>query len=563
MGDDTRSDAVSAALISQAECKLVQTAREWQATFDASGDAIWVLDQEHRVVRSNREADRLWHLPCGAAVGQHCYEVVHGTDVPIPECPVQRARLSGHRETQTLQLGGRWYQVTGDPMLDEAGQYAGAVHVVRDVTELKRVEDLAALNAKRMQALLQLNQMTGADLQAITDFALEEAVRLTQSKIGYLAFVSEDESTMTMHSWSKEAMAECAIIDKPIVYLVASTGLWGEAIRQRRPVITNDFAAENPLKKGYPQGHVRVERHLNVPVFDGSRIVIVAGVGNKAGEYEQGDVQQLTLLMEGMWRLLERKRSEQALRESEDRLRLLNASLEERVGERTLELEASTRELEAFSYSVSHDLRAPLRAVDGFSLALLEDCGAALDPQGKDYLNRIRAATQRMGSLIDDMLRLSRLTRAEMAVEQVDLTEMAWSVIRELQRAQPERSVDVSISEGLVALADRKLMRIALENLLSNAWKFTRNRPRGHVELGTMEEAGRKSYYVRDDGAGFDMAYANKLFTPFQRLHSVEEFPGSGVGLGTVQRIIHRHGGKVWAEGQVDQGATFYFNLRM
>ena len=232
------------------------------------------------------------------------------------------------------------------------------------------------------------------------------------------------------------------------------------------------------------------------------------------------------------------------------------------VAARTIELQAATKELEAFSYSVSHDLRAPLRAIDGFGHALLEDCEAKLDADGKDHLRRIRAATQRMGTLIDDLLRLSRLTRTEMLVEKVNLTELAWSVINELQKSEPERVVRIEIAEGLEVTADPKLIRIALENLLGNAWKFTGKRPDAVIELGSTTEGAKTTCFVRDNGAGFDMAYVNKLFTPFQRLHSMEEYPGTGIGLGTVQRIVNRHGGKVWAEGQVDKGATFYFSFQ-
>jgi PAS domain S-box-containing protein len=182
-------------------------------------------------------------------------------------------------------------------------------------------EELMRLNESRLEALLKLNQMTEASLKEITDFALEEAVRLTRSKLGYLAFLNDDETVMTMHSWSKAAMGECAIIDKPIVYPVVTTGLWGEAVRQRKPVFTNDYEAPNPLKKGYPAGHVRVLRHMNAPIFDGRKIVIVAGVGNKDDAYDESDLRQLTLLMQGMWRLVQRKRSEEALRESERKMK--------------------------------------------------------------------------------------------------------------------------------------------------------------------------------------------------------------------------------------------------
>ena len=226
------------------------------------------------------------------------------------------------------------------------------------------------------------------------------------------------------------------------------------------------------------------------------------------------------------------------------------------------ELEQVNKELEAFSYSVSHDLRAPLRSIDGFSQALLEDYEDKLDEQGKDYLRRVRAATQRMSQLIDDLLNLSRISRTEMHYEEVNLTAIAKAIAAELQKTQPERQVEFVIGENIVAHGDSHLLRIVLDNLLRNAWKFTSKHPHAKIEFGTIQQDGRLVYYVRDNGAGFDMNYANKLFTPFQRLHKSTEFEGTGIGLATVQRIIHRHGGSVWAEGEVEKGATFYFTLQ-
>jgi light-regulated signal transduction histidine kinase (bacteriophytochrome) len=246
---------------------------------------------------------------------------------------------------------------------------------------------------------------------------------------------------------------------------------------------------------------------------------------------------------------------------AEEEIRALNKDLERRVKERTAELEAANKELEAFSYSVSHDLRAPLRSIDGFSQALIEDYGGKLDTEGQDYLRRVRAATQRMGELIDDMLNLSRLTRREMRRERVDLSSIAQKVAKELQEAQPERKTEIAVTPGLAADGDSHLLRIALENLIGNAWKFTGKQPSARIEFGVAEQEGKPAYFVRDNGAGFDMAYAKKLFGAFQRLHAESEFPGTGIGLATVQRIIHRHGGRVWAEGEVGKGATFYFTL--
>jgi hypothetical protein len=572
----------------------------------------------------------------------------------------------------------------------------------------KQAEGKLALNSQRMQALLKLNRMTEATLKEITDFALEEAVSLTQSKIGYLAFVNEDESVLTMHSWSKSAMAACAIDEKPIIYPVVSTGLWGEAIRQRKPIVTNDYAATNPLKKGYPQGHVVLRRHMNIPVFVGTHIVLVAGVGNKDEDYDHGDIEQLTLLMEGLWRLIERKRIAHDLQKSEERYRRitdnmsdfvseidpqgifrynspsirrilgydpeeligscafdlvhpedreyviarymegintlsdrdvdqryrckngtyiwlrssghplyestgehigmivnsnditerklaeekihqLNIELEQKVAERTSalhdsqlallnlvddlnqsakktalatrKLEETNNELKAFSYSVSHDLRAPLRSIDGFSLALMEDYQEKLDDTGKNYLNKIRSATQHMGLLIEDMLKLSRISHAEFQHESIDLSNLVQSIAQTIQHNNPDKDMKMIIQKDIIIKGDRNSMEIALTNLLENAWKFTGKQKQPLIEFGMTLTEDKKVFFIRDNGVGFDMAYANKLFGAFQRLHSTDEFPGTGIGLATVKRIITRHGGQIWAEGEVGKGAAFFFTI--
>jgi signal transduction histidine kinase len=292
--------------------------------------------------------------------------------------------------------------------------------------------------------------------------------------------------------------------------------------------------------------------------------------GTKLGEDELGVLTDAFNQMLG--RIEDQNR---ALRESQEKLQTYATELEQRVAERTHELQernealrhnaaqllAANTELDAFAYSVSHDLRAPLRSIDGFSQVLLEDYAAQLDEAGRDSLNRVRAASQRMGTLIDDLLKLARVTRAEMRTEVVDLSGMARDIAVELQRTTPARQVEFAIAQGLEARGDAPLLQVVLENLLRNSWKYTAKQPRPRVEFGRVEGNGERAFMVRDNGAGFDMKYADKLFGVFQRLHSAAEFEGTGVGLATVRRIITRHGGRIWAEGAVDQGATFYFTL--
>ncbi|GAA6623174.1 sensor histidine kinase [Scytonema sp. NUACC26] len=262
-------------------------------------------------------------------------------------------------------------------------------------------------------------------------------------------------------------------------------------------------------------------------------------------------LQHTELLVDLQAKVLERQQAEQAVQ-------LLNQELQRSL----VELQAVNKELEAFSYSVSHDLRAPLRSIDGFSQALVEDCYDMLNPSGQNHVRRIRAATQRMGQLIDDLLNLSRVTRSDMYLELVDLSRLASDICTELQQSQPKREIEFAIQTGLTAQGDSRLLRVLLENLLNNAWKFTSKHPRPRIEFGmTISEKGMPIYYVRDNGAGFDMTYAHKLFGPFQRLHNMNDFPGNGIGLATVHRIVHRHGGRIWVEAEVERGATFYFTL--
>jgi signal transduction histidine kinase len=246
---------------------------------------------------------------------------------------------------------------------------------------------------------------------------------------------------------------------------------------------------------------------------------------------------------------------------AEERVSQMNAELERRVQERTAQLEASNRELEAFSYSVAHDLRSPLRSIDGFNQAFLEEYAEHLPEQGRNLLQRSRVASQRMAQLIDDLLNLSRVARMEIRHQRINLSEFASAIAADLQKSDPARKVEFKIEPGIYATGDDRLLRLVLENMLGNSFKFTRGKADARIEFGSMTSDGKRVLFVRDNGTGFNMNYAGKLFGPFQRLHAVAEYPGTGIGLATVHRIIGRHGGTIWPEAEEGKGATFYFTL--
>jgi signal transduction histidine kinase len=271
------------------------------------------------------------------------------------------------------------------------------------------------------------------------------------------------------------------------------------------------------------------------------------------------EMQRATLDLEASNREFSREASDR--RRAEKEVLRLNAELETRVKERTAQLEYTNGELEAFCYSVSHDLRAPLRAIDGFSQVLLQEFPQEMPEEAKRYLSRIRFSTQRMAQLIEDLLNLSRVSRVELKLRDVDVTEMAREVAAELQQGETGRAIEITVWDGMRASADAPLLRAALENLIGNAVKFTSRTAGARIEIGNLRDDDRNVFFVRDNGAGFDMAHAGKLFGAFQRMHSMVEYPGTGIGLATVQRIMHRHGGRIWADAQPGKGAVFYFSL--
>ena len=495
----------------QNELNLRASEQRFRGLAESSPDYIMLYDRECRHVYENPAGLRVAGMSEADIIGKTHREAGFSEELSeIWEKDIQKVFASGNPSQRLFE----WESVNGlvfldwrlSPIVNEHGQVELVLGVSRDITSLKEAERMQRQWVDAFQncahGIAIGNPTSGQIMTCNAAFA-----RLQGRTV---------EEIAGMPILSAYAPEDWEIVKKAI----------GEADRN---------------------GSVSYEAHMRRQ--DGSAYPVqmdVVSVRDENGKllYRVATQQDIT----------ERKRAE-------EEIRALNAELENRVAERTAQLEAANRELEAFSYSVSHDLRAPLRGIDGWSLALFEDYHAQLDDKGRQYIERVRGETQRMGQLIDDLLRLSRLSRAEMQTRQIDLSAMANRIAARLMETQPERAVEWSIQPGLSAYGDAHLLEAALTNLLGNAFKFTGKRPNACIEFGQREMDGKGVYFIRDNGVGFNMAYAKNLFGAFQRMHKPSDFPGTGIGLATAQRIIHRHGGSIWVEAEKNVGATFYFTL--
>lgn len=406
-------------------------------------------------------------------------------------------------------------------------------------------------------------------LQSISDVGLTQlnTTELTTALLERLRAVIMADGVV-LCNWSESEIEVVSgngvrVVPGRRVQVTSDSPLYEAAVNSRMVTARGDAAQMLPLE-GLS---ARMREVLILPLTIGGKVAALLLAGRHEEQtFKDQDEKLLSVVADRISLALDRSNAYEAERVARQmaeasalEVQTLNSELEERVRLRTAELQATNRELEAFSYSVSHDLRAPLRSVDGFSLALEEDFLEFLNDEGRDYIRRIRAGVQKMGQLIDSLLQLSRITRAEISREDVNLSEMAEDVARDLKMQNADRNISFLIEPGLMANADPRLLRVAIENLLGNAVKFTSKQPEARIEFGRSPETGE--YYVHDNGAGFDMQYAGKLFTAFQRLHGDKDFKGSGIGLATVSRVLRRHQGTMRAEGVVNGGATFWFTL--
>jgi len=520
---------------------------------ESSDDAIIGKALDEKILSWNLGAQRIYGYRADEIVGRPVSVLVPANLRKELDGIMERLKCGvsiEHFETARVRKDGQLICVslTISPIKDSIGKVVGASTVARDVTERRLLEKRELMRVKILE-----NLTKGIPLREILTEIVLHIEQENKDIIASILLLDKETGRLLLGAApSLPRFYNETIHGMPIGQGIGSCGT--AAFTGKRVVVEN--IQTHPFWEAFRDLAVRarVASCWSEPILSSQGSVIGTFAMYHRIPYAPTD-RDLDLMksMAGLTSVVIEHR------QAEEKIQKLNEELEQRVIARTAQLESANKELEAFAYSVSHDLRAPLRSIDGFSRILLEDYADKLDEAGRENLQIVRNASQRMAHLIDDILQLSRLNRAQLRLLPVDLSALAATVADDLRKLEPERKVDFQIEPGCIALADGNQMRVVLENLIGNAWKFTGKHPEAKIEFGREMRDGSPVFFLHDNGVGFDMKYAPKLFGAFQRLHTTSEFPGTGIGLASVQRIIHRHGGKVWIEGRVDGGATAYF----
>jgi two-component system phosphate regulon sensor histidine kinase PhoR len=575
---------------------------------EGGADAIVAFDSQFRFVFANQAAEWLLGLNERELLGRSQWEAFPATAGTPLETLYRRAM----EERVAIGLerrdgpSHRWYDVLATPSAD-----GGLIVQFRDVTERKRAEEalreakyeleigvekrtaelqrtneqlreenlertrteqLLRLEEARLDALFHLSQISEAPLGEITGFALERAIALTDSKIGFLGFLNDDESVYTLHTVSKDVVKECNVAGDPWKWRVADAGIWADAIRERRTLFVNDYSQPHPRKKGFPRGHLSIERFMVVPIFDSQRIVALAGVGNKARDYDKSDERQIVLLLSGMWSYVQKSRSREELQKA-------YGELEEKVAERTAELARLASELEVrnreaeranrmkseFLRSMSHELRTPLNAITGFSDLLAEEGAGSLNEKQKRFVEHIQSAARHLLGIISDVLDISRIEagRLELHRELVAVDSVLAETLTTIDPLAKAKNILIESepASDLVVCADHTRFRQILYNLLSNAVKFTPEK--GRVSIESLADGDSVRISVADTGVGIPSEEQEAVFEEFHRLAAKERgtSEGAGLGLAITKRLIEQHGGRIWVESEPGKGSRFTFTL--
>jgi PAS domain S-box-containing protein len=550
----------------RAEAALQESEERLRQITSSLREAVWLRDTRTlEILYVNPAYETIWGRSCESFYQdpRSFLDAVHAGDKDRVRAAIQRQYQGEYfnEEYRILRPDGslRWIWGRTFPVNHPALHGERVVAIAEDITDRKQSE--AALEERiRFETLF--SDMSTTFLNAPIKEVPQAVVKSLQQIV---EFLEVDRGSLFQYAPDQEAFRvelSYAVpgVESALPALTARDFPWYLERLQRGETVVYEHVEDAPAAAASEMEFSRkagLRSMISLPLAIRGKIwgAITFVAFRRACAWPPEIVARLRLVGEMLANALERKRAEEEISR-------FNSELEGRIHERTAQLEAANKELESFAFSVSHDLRAPLRSIQGFSLVLEEDAASKLNAPERDELRRIRKAAQQMEAFIESLLGLARLSRETLRIQPVDLSRMARSIAADLQQAEPERRVEWEIADGLNARADEQLLQAVLANLLGNAWKFSARCPVACIRFSTAAQPdGSQAFLISDNGAGFDMRYADRLFAVFQRLHSPEEFPGTGIGLASVQRIIHRHGGRVWAEAEKDKGATFYFTL--
>ncbi len=557
-------------LAEQMTFSFQESERQLKAILDNSPYIAWLKDAHGRFLRVNKRYVEYSGRKAEDIIGKTDLDLwpkAYADKYRLDDAEVINSRRPKHVEEQTTDGDElHWMETFKTPVFGEDGKVVATAGFAQDISERK-------LREERITRITRLYELLSRANEAIVrvkdrDELFKSICKIAEDsmlfRLVWIGMLDEKREAVIPVAYAGAEEGYTKRLNIRLNDERTGNGPIGIMVRTGAPVICDDIEndpimepwRDEALKRGYLSSS-------GFPINDGEGNVV--GVLNTYAEHKHFFTPEMVQLMTDMSHdvsfALNAIENRDQRQKAEEEIRQLNRDLERKVQERTRQLEEVNRELEAFSYSVSHDLRAPLRSIDGFSQILAKKLQDQLDETGRDYMERVRRASQRMGQLIDDLLRLARVTRTQIKREQIDLSAIAMLVMDEIRKTDPSRQVSFVVQPDLFCYADPGLMRVVLDNLLGNAYKFTGKKSDARIEFGSCEREGEQAFFVRDNGAGFNMDYAQKLFGAFQRLHGTDEFSGTGIGLATVQRIVHRHQGKIWAEAKEGMGANFYFTI--
>jgi PAS domain S-box-containing protein len=534
----------------QIEDALKFAKMEWERTFDSVPDLIAVIDNEHRVLRVNAPMARLLGHTTEECVGLKCYEVMHGTDAPLGTCPHSLTINDGREHTREVHEDrfGLDLQVTTTPLTDEQGRMIGSVHVAHDITERKRADETLRQWNERHEILAEAARLL------LSSETPEQMVQVISERVmehlechAFFNFLVE-EGTERMHLNAYAGIPEETA--REIEWLDFGVAVCGCVARDGKRIIAEDIAnipdARTELVKSFG-----IQAYACHPLIYQDRTIGTLSFGTcERPRFSEDDVTLMRAVASLVATAMARRRIEDDLARAKDL-----------AEDRAAALETAIQDLEGFTYSVSHDLRAPIRHITSFSHLLQKKCWSSLDEKGRQYMETISGSSRKLGILMDELLEFSRMGRVPLKKSEVNLQALTGEVVKSFDEQTEARRIEWTIGSLPTVEGDTSMLRLVFANLLSNAVKFTSKKEEVRIEIGHRKEDNIHVIFVKDNGAGFDMRFVDKLFGVFQRLHHETDFEGTGIGLANVARIIHRHGGQVWAEGKVDEGAVFSFTL--